>query len=109
VGAGNDLHSAVFLKGHLMTIDDEVLEQMNLTPEDPQRVVKTKPRYAKSKFNEEQLEAQALGGKIWVKCVSENQPWADGKPLRFWEDYLILVHEAILLDERLFAVILKPL
>jgi hypothetical protein len=44
---------------------------------------------------------------VWVRCVVENQPWANNMPLSFWEDYEITYYEALLLEERRFAVILK--
>lgn len=91
-----------------MQLPSDVLEQMSLQPENPQETPKRgRLTLNKSEITEQQINS--VDGRIWVKCVTELQPWAEGKPLKFWEDYLITVQEAILLDARRFAVILKPL
>jgi len=91
-----------------MSTDDELLAQMAITeesPDDPRQRRVAKPQYPKSWFKPEELKAK-VGDRVWVKCVTDAQPWADDKPMQMWKEYLIPIHEAILLDERRFATIL---
>jgi len=91
-----------------MSTDDELLAQMAITeesPDDPRQRRVAKPQYPKSTFKPEELKAK-VGDRVWVKCVTDAKPWADEKPMLMWKEYFIPVHEAILLDERRFAVIL---
>lgn len=89
-----------------MSDNDAILEEMKRQSEDPRKRREVKPVIHKSKFTEEALKKKA-GDKVWVKCVSELRPWANEKPMEFWEDYQVSVHEAIILDERRFCVILE--
>jgi len=45
--------------------------------------------------------------KVWVRCVSENKPWADDAPLDYWKTYEINIKDATLLESRRFVVILE--
>jgi hypothetical protein len=94
-----------------MTTDDELLSQMDLqqeSPDDPNQRKIVKVVYPKSLYSADDL-TKKIGGKVWVKCIVTNDPFADGKPLKFWKDYLLSVDDAIMLDERRFAVILHSL
>ena len=88
-----------------MSNDDLILEEMNRQSENPRNRREIQPTYAQSEFTAEELR-ERFGDKVWVKCVSEREPWANEQKLKLWRDYLIPVEEAILLDERRFAVIL---
>lgn len=91
-----------------MLSDEDLLAQMALqeeSPDDPRQRRVVKPKYAKSLFNLDDLRAK-FGDRVWVKCITDVKPWSDEKPLDMWKDYLIPIHEAIMLDERRFAVIL---
>jgi hypothetical protein len=93
--------------------DTEYLKnRMKLQPEDlrdPRKAKERKLAEAK-KAAEDKAKAAELtekvGEKVWVKCVTELGPWANGLQMGFWEDHLVSAEEAILLDERRFAVIL---
>lgn len=91
-----------------MATDEELLAQMALqeeSPDDPRQRRVVKPKYAKSEFEIDDLRNK-IGDRVWVKCITDLQPWADEKPLKMWKDYFIKIEEAILLDEKRFAVIL---
>jgi hypothetical protein len=45
--------------------------------------------------------------KVWVRCVTECQPWANDKPLGYWTEHEVSIEEAVLLESRKFAVILE--
>lgn len=45
--------------------------------------------------------------RVFVRCVTDLQPWADGKPLHYWQDYEITMQDAALLESRKHAVILE--
>lgn len=92
-----------------MSTDAELLEQMKLqneSPDDPRQRRVAKQKFAKSKFTVATLKAAVKGNKVWIKCVSELEPWANGEKLQLWEDYYVSLEDAITLDERRFAVIL---
>lgn len=91
-----------------MSTDEELLAQMALqeeSPDDPRQRRIPKPKYAVSEFKLDDLKKK-VGERVWVKCITDLQPWADEKPMKMWKDYFIKVEEAILLDEKRFAVIL---
>lgn len=91
-----------------MLDDEQLLEQMALqeeSPDDLRSKKVSKPQYAKSQYTVTQLQ-NLVGERVWVRCVSDSQPWADEKPMHQWKDYKVKIEEAILLDERRFAVIL---
>lgn len=91
-----------------MSTDEELIAQMALqeeSPDDPRQRRSAKPRYAKSEFNLLDLKSK-VGERVWVKCITDLKPWADENPLELWKDYFIKVEEAIMLDEKRFAVIL---
>lgn len=88
--------------------DEDLLAQMNLqeeSPDDPRQRRVQKLVFAKSEFSVQELKAK-FGERIWVRCVSECGPWADEKQMKYWKEYYIKVDEAVMLDERRFAVIL---
>jgi hypothetical protein len=88
--------------------DEALLEAMKLqdeSPDDPRHRRQAKVIYAKSEFTQDEL-AEKCGERVWVRCISELGPWADDKPMRFWKEYFIKIEEAIVLDEKRFAVIL---
>lgn len=89
-------------------VDEELLKQLELqeeSPDDPRHRKVKKIVYAKSQYNVDDLR-EKVGDKVWVKCITDLKPWADEKPLQLWKDYLIKIEEAIMLDERRFAVVL---
>lgn len=91
-----------------MSTDEELLAQMALqeeSPDDPRQRKLPKPKYAKSEFNVADLKSK-VGDRVWVKCITDLKPWADEKPMNMWKDYFIKVEEAIILDEKRFAVLL---
>lgn len=91
-----------------MSTDEELLAQMKLqeeSPDDPRQRKIVKPKYAVSEFKLDDLRKK-IGERVWVKCITDLQPWADEKPMNMWKDYFIKIEEAILLDEKRFAVIL---
>jgi hypothetical protein len=91
-----------------MSIDDELLAQMALqeeSPDDPRQRRQKKITYAQSEYTAGELK-EKVGDRVWIKCISELQPWADDKPLKFWGNYFVTAEDAISLDERRFAVIL---
>lgn len=91
-----------------MTIDEELLAQMKLTeegPDDPRKRRVATQKFAKSKYNVDELR-ERVGDRVMVKCISECEPWANDQPMKHWEDYFVTVEDAVLLDERRFAVIL---
>jgi len=89
--------------------DDPILAEMNKQIEDPRKRRQVAPPEANSQFSEKDLQNKVRSGKVWVKCISENQPWADEKtPMEFWKDYLVSVSAAIALDKKRFSVILVP-
>lgn len=45
--------------------------------------------------------------KVWLRCVSELEPWADGIPLKYWQDYEVTIKDAALLEARRFVVIIE--
>ena len=89
-----------------MSSNSEIEAQMKLQAEDPRKQKSAQPKFAQSKFDKNELKAKK-GETVWVKCVSELGPWASDQQLVFWEDYEVSVEEAIMLDERRFAVILE--
>lgn len=90
-----------------MSSNAEIEEMMKLQSEDPRKAKPKAQQKAESSFDEKELK-EKVGEAVWVKCVSHDKPWAAEKPMEFWQDYKVPVAEAILLDERRFAVILKP-
>ena len=89
-----------------MSSDDEIKAQMKITAENPRKAVQKQQKVEPDKAKVEELTAKA-GKKVWVKCVTELQPWANEAPMLYWKDYLVSVEEAVLLDERRFVVILE--
>lgn len=89
-----------------MSSNEEIISQMNITAENPRKAVQKQQKAAADKAKTEELKAKA-GEKVWVKCVTELQPWANEAPMLYWKDYLISTEEAVLLDERRFVVILE--
>lgn len=88
--------------------DEELLSQMSLqeeSPDDPRQRRSAKVVYAKSEYSVAELQAK-FGERVWVRCVSECGPWADEKQMKYWKEYYIKIDEAVMLDERRFAVIL---
>lgn len=87
-------------------LDATILGEMQVQDENPRSTKKQEPVYAKSQFTVQELQ-EKVGSNVWVKCVSELEPWAGGIKMKFWDDYYITIEEAIVLDERRFAVILE--
>lgn len=45
--------------------------------------------------------------RIWIKCVVENKPWTEERPLDYWRDYETNNADALLLQDRRMAVIIQ--
>lgn len=91
-----------------MSSDEDLIAQMSLqeeSPDDPRQRRAQTQQFARSTFNADDLKAKH-GARVWVKCISVLGPWADDKQLKFWKDYLVTVDDAIMLEERRFAVLL---
>ena len=74
------------------------------SPDDPSRRKAEIKKYAKSKFTVEELKQ--YGKTVKIVCVSELEPWAGNQKLSYWQEYEVPVEDAVMLDERRFAVIL---
>lgn len=89
-------------------LDDAAFEKMLENERRTKRGAEpTPPPLPPSKYSADTLELDK-DGKVLVRCVSLLKPWASGKPMYFWRDYLVTVDEAISLDRRRFCVILQP-
>lgn len=87
-------------------LDEATLKEMEKLDE---KTNKPKKKQAEVKhqasFTAEELANDS--GKVWVKCISELQPWANGVPMEHWKDYFIPIEEAILMDEHRHIVVLE--
>lgn len=44
---------------------------------------------------------------VWVRVVTENEPWSDERPLLYWQDYQVPIEDALVFESRKHAVILQ--
>jgi hypothetical protein len=96
-------------KGRTMTTDEALIAEIALQ-EEATKKLRRQPRREIDPVPTVEVPKRAhppYQGKLWVKCVSDAEPWANGAKMLYWQDYHVEAEDAFLLEDRQFAVILK--